>query len=159
MKTSATAVRMRSPWAARNVKRLAAFVAAVALGGVLVAVQATPAVADNGDGLMGCNSGEICFKKNWDGYWNRDIKHFWYGADHGSYSWCACIGGSGGNVQYNTSMYWNRDTQCDVYIVDSAGTTMKMARNGQSNYTWIGYLWNDADFGHQRCSPLLPFGQ
>lgn len=142
--------RMRS-----LVVRIAAVVV-LTIGGV--GTLSTPAAADVGDGNLACSVGEICFKKHNDGNYLDYIKHFWYGADHGGYSWGGRSGASGGAVQFEASMYWNRDTQCTVYMSDASGTTYRMAPQSASGYSYFGWLWNDANFSHQRCSPNAPWG-
>jgi hypothetical protein len=132
----------------------------VAIGALAAAgtiTYAGPALADIGDGSLSCNVGEICFKKHNDGNYLDYIKHFWYGADHGGYSWGGLDGASGGPVQFEASMQWNRDTECTVYMSDAFGTTLSLTRQSQG-YKYVGLLWNDANFSHQRCSPNAPWG-
>lgn len=143
---------------AGGVARVVAWVAAVALAaGLTVAVSAAPASADVGDGLWACSSGEICFKENNDTAWNSDIKHFWWSQQHGILQWCPCEAGNGGNVYEEASMYWNRDTECTAYTLDAAGNVFTMSRSA-SWYQYYGFLWNNANFGHTRCSPTQPWG-
>lgn len=135
----------------RSLVTQTAAVVALTTGGV-AAFSVPAASADVGDGLLACSVGEICFKKNNDGNYEDYIKHFWYGSDHGSLSWGGRSGASGGAVQYTASMEWNRDTSCTVYMSDSYGNNYTMTRQS-TGYKYVGYIWNDANFSHQRCSP------
>lgn len=114
----------------------------------LLAVPVGPAKADVGDGYLSCNVGEICFKKHRDTNYTSGIKHFWYSQRHDNWTWG---GGGSGSVVWSASMWWNRDTQCAIYIVDGYSGQIRV-NSGGSNYSWVGLLWNDANYAHSRCS-------
>ncbi|WP_203794675.1 hypothetical protein, partial [Actinoplanes derwentensis] len=87
----------------------------------------------------------------------RYIKHFWYGQQHGGYNWGGESGYSGGAISYDVSMVWNRDTSCTVYMTDGYDNWWSYARSS-SGYGWVGYLYNDSNWAHTRCSTTRPFG-
>ncbi|MBQ1050241.1 hypothetical protein KBX50_17410 [Micromonospora sp. C51] len=122
---------------------------AMVFAGLFVAAGPAQA-ADVGDGYLSCNRGEICLKKNWDSKYNDAIKHFWYSQRHDNYNW----GGNNasGSVVFAASMFWNRDTQCRVYVVDGYNGSWSYAANSSSGYGWVGLLYNDANYAHSRCS-------
>lgn len=145
---------------------LGAFVTAL-LGIVAILAVPSPASAvDRGDGLLACTVGEICLKKHNDTAWTSDLRHFWYNdLDHNNDTWS---GPQGGTVGENASMYWNRDTACDVYILDYKPVIglyqwLQIYQNGSSWYFYAGdylsgggssgFTWNDLNDGHRRCAP------
>src|SRR4051794_34815943 len=124
----------------------------------LIAVSASPAAADSGDGNVACNNGEICFQFTYGS--NNSIKQFWNGANHysnaahGAYYWFSTLTGS----QTSTLLLdraeglRNRDTSCTVYLwdVDAYGNWfMYDSEPKQSTSFWnIGAKRNN---GHSRC--------
>lgn len=134
-----------------NVRR---WVSAVAAGAALVTAgvvgSAVPASADNGDGDVNCNLGEICFWR----YNNAVLwtKQFWYTADHGGYTWWAGAATNVG-VQDDAVDVTNRDTQCNVRVGDrSAATgvwTWRYFPNDQLRHE-LGAIRNAND-RHERC--------
>ncbi|MEV4630231.1 hypothetical protein AB0J90_28625 [Micromonospora sp. NPDC049523] len=116
-----------------------------------------PAMADVGDGTLNCSVGEICLKKHDDGNYENDLRHFWYNdLNHDNDNWS---GPQGGVVGEAASMYWNRDTACDVYVLDYKPLVglfqwLQMYQNGSSWYFQASdYGWNDMNDGHRRCAP------
>ena len=102
-------------------RRSAAIAAAgVALTAASLVAAPGAASADNGDGLVACNSGEICFWR-YSGavLWT---KQFWYTANHGGYTWWA---GQATNVsmQDDAVDITNRDTDCGVRVGDRSPST------------------------------------
>ena len=91
-----------------------AFVAAT------LSVPTTPAHADNGDGVVACNIGEICF-------WRYDTgvlwtKQFWDTGNHGGYNWwCGCT--TTVRMQDDAVNVTNRDTECRVRVGDRSPNT------------------------------------
>lgn len=128
---------------------------AIALG-----APAAPALADQGDGLLSCNTGEICFKRD-SGGGNSYLRHFWYddmwwtaGGGHGN----EYFTDQGGVVLDRISSEFNRDTECDVYLEDIDGGghwhdyyTMESRQSG--GYYYVGSSKNDRNNGHVRCTP------
>jgi hypothetical protein len=101
---------------------------------------------------LACTNGEICFKKHNDSNWEQYLKHFWYNDlnhDDNNFS------GNGGAVGENASMYWNRDTECGVYVKDYVPIFgdwdyFYMSKGGTSWYNYFG-SFNDENDGHERC--------
>jgi hypothetical protein len=131
--------------------------AAMALLVASLLVSASPArAADVGDGLLACSVGEICLKRHYDTQWESQIKHFWYDdLNHDNNVWY----GTSIIVGEEASMYWNRDTACDVYVLDykpliGLYAWLQMYQNGSTWYWYAGtYGWNDRNDGHRRCAP------
>jgi len=95
-------------------KLLSTALASAALATVGVLSTAGTASADSGDGLVACNSGEICFWRYGSGTtgWT---KQFWYTANHGSYTWWSGQPTSY-RVQDDAAEVTNRDTQCRIRV-------------------------------------------
>jgi transposase len=89
--------------------------------GGFVGAGVTIANADSGDGNLACNGGEICFARD-DGSYTYQ-KHFYYGASHDNYVFTNVTTGSadGGYLKNNADQIRNRDSSCDVKVVDDRG--------------------------------------
>ena len=104
--------------------------AVAAMATAAIAATAGPAQADNGDGAVACNSGEICFwRYNGAVLWT---KQFWRAADHAGYTWYAG-GTTSVRVQDDAVDVTNKDTECRVRVGNYLG-------NG--NWSW-DYIPND----------------
>jgi transposase len=92
--------------------------AAVLLGGLAFAPAAS---ADSGDGLEACNRGEICFTM--DETSHRYRKHFWYSGSHSGYTWWDATADvqTGISVRDSADLIANRDTICNVKVIDDRG--------------------------------------
>jgi hypothetical protein len=134
-------------------------VSALTFGSLL----ATPAYAsddqpdDNGNGLLSCGPGEICFKRDSGGP-NSFLRHYWNSDnDHNDNDDSKVFTDGGGPVMDNISSFLNRDTECDVnmYDVDGFGSwfvyrTVSHDVNDTA-YDFIGSSDNDLNNGHERC--------
>ena len=94
---------------------------ALCLTGGLVVTTAGVAAADSGDGSLACNGGEICFSRD-DGNYTYQ-KHFWYSADHAGYKFVNVTNGTttSSYVRDGADQIRNRDSNCDVKVVDDRG--------------------------------------
>jgi hypothetical protein len=121
-------------------------------GVVVAAAIATgaPAVAnaDSGDGLAACNNGEICFEK--DSPRTGTIKHFYYGAVHGDYTW-GLGPGAGTGMRDSATMFRNRDQSGRVNLYNYVGgTKYTIELLYTSDYHDLGlYGWSDVNDGHE----------
>jgi hypothetical protein len=124
--------------------------AVAALAVTAVAVAPGQANADNGDGLVACNSGEICLYRYDDAIlWT---KQFWYTQNHSGYKWW---GGSPSNidVQDDAVGITNRDTDCWVRIGNHLGNGnwhWQAVPNDHVRDDLIDAVWNRND-RHERC--------
>lgn len=84
-----------------------------------VVTTSPSAVADDGDGLENCNRGEICVHEGQTS--ERYRKHFWYDAVYYSnIKFFDSVTNQyiGLSVLNNVSSVRNRDTECDVRLID-----------------------------------------
>ncbi|MFP8902683.1 hypothetical protein [Streptomyces atacamensis] len=101
----------------RGTGRTAAVVAGFGAAAGLVMGMAPAASADQGDGYVICNRGEICFKE-----WAHDSggpgrRHFyWNDSNHHDDSWH-----KGGAFWDDATYILNRDTQCSVRVHEHVG--------------------------------------
>jgi len=117
-----------------------------------VVLPATAALADDGDGNLACNSGEICY--TWDGTYTYQ-KHFWNAGNDDNYVFTNVTNGvrSGYQVRDNAWGVWNRDTACNVRIVDDRGFYPDDVQTIYRNGGWtklIDSVRNQND-RHERC--------
>lgn len=125
---------------------MAALLAAVGL----IAVPAV-AQADSGDGKLACNYGEICLARDWSDVTYQ--RHFWYsGPTNGNFVNRYTGQSSGGAVANNASAIWNRDSSCNVAIIDTHwyGNNIKWFGKGTSNFVYMGDF-NDVNDEIARC--------
>jgi transposase len=118
----------------------------------MVGAFAAPASADVGDGRLACSSGEICF--------TRDLttnfqKHFWAAGWHTDYTFTDVRNGNGGQgaVRDNAEMIRNRDTRCNVKVVNDHGVLPDQHRTYVNDGTWYilhNEVLNKQD-RHERC--------
>lgn len=111
------AVRLRRQGTIVRISIKAATLAAVAAGTLVFGVH--PASADSGDGLEACNRGEICVHEGQSSEQYR--KHFWYNAIYySSVKFYDSVTNqtTGLAVLNNVSSVRNRDTQCDIRLID-----------------------------------------
>jgi hypothetical protein len=115
---------------------------------------ATPAMADQGDGIKWCDPGEICL--DWANPAGPDQRDFWYGGtDDGNYY--NVVGGYTTEivVHDSASSAWNRDTQCDVLEVNYSGQTVVGSQwFSHTSGDWVGFnnSIQDKNDAHWRCS-------
>lgn len=107
----------------------------------LVLAGSVAAVADSGDGLVGCNSYEICFSRDADN--NRYQKHY-YGSDSdhsNNYFWDTQLNSqTGSKLEDNAYKLRNRDGSCYVRVTDWNGafpstTTSRTTAHGPYSRT------------------------
>lgn len=116
-------------------------VAGLALAGTAVAN------ADRGDGLLSCNSGEICFAEHSGGGGGQ--RHFWYGssshANEGNFS-------SGTRFYHNASSIKNRDTSSNVCVTESGDWVNDSWQFPSRSTTWSNFAndLNDENAKHYR---------
>lgn len=94
---------------------------AVALVVAALGAVSMPAQADVGDGKLACNSGEICFSRDYySGTKPTYQKHFWYSGDHDGYYFVNVNTGVQDTtpLRDNANALRNRDTQCSVKVID-----------------------------------------
>jgi hypothetical protein len=107
------------------------------------------ASADNGDGLLACNSGEICFAENSGGGGGQ--RHFYYGssahANEGNFS-------SGTRFWHNASSIKNRDTVSPVCVTESGDWVNDSWQFPSRSTTWSNFAYdlNDENNSHKRAS-------
>lgn len=132
----------------RSTLRIGLAAAAVAV--TAVAVNPGQANADNGDGLVGCNSGEICLYRYDDAVlWT---KHFYWTQNHAGYTWW---GGQPTNVgvQDDAVGLTNKDTRCWVRIGNYLGNGAWHWHGIPNDFVrrdLIDEVWNRND-RHERC--------
>ena len=99
----------------KNIKRLLFTVGATAA--VAAAIPVGAASADNGDGNLACNRGEICF--TYDGSYKYQ-KQFWNAASHDGYYFTNVSTGAGTSYPLLNDAYgiWNRDTSCQAKVIN-----------------------------------------
>jgi hypothetical protein len=136
-------VRMFSRWIAYISTVMVAATAALAIS--------SPAQADSGDGVIDCNSGEICLAES--GSINY-IKHFWWGAWHDTYKWWDVSASASSNtyVIHTMSYFANKDTDCSITFYDDYGTGVSFG-NGDGNYQSWYVQFAEAVYWYP---PLLP---
>ncbi|WP_059005661.1 hypothetical protein [Streptomyces specialis] len=114
--------------------------AAAVLGVVLsAAVVAAPAAhADNGNGLLQCSRGEICFKEWKHDSGNPGRRHFYYNSDnHHTTVWH-----HGGAFADDATHILNRDSACPVRVykdVGYLGTYQTFVNQPASEDYWQNY--------------------
>jgi len=130
----------------RAIMRIAGGLAATA---ALSIAGATLASADNGDGLLSCNSGEICFAENQGG--GAGQRHFYYGssnhANEGNFS-------SGTPFYHNASSIKNRDTVSPVCVTESGDWVNDSWQFPSRSTTWSNFAYDldDENAKHTRSS-------
>ena len=126
----------------RNLRKIALIAAAISAA---VVVPATAASADGGDGLLACNSGEICL--SWDANTSQQ-RHFYYNANHADYRFA-----NGQPVRDNVYSVNNRDTACSVRIIDDRGfypdDVQVISRN--TGWTRLADSVRNQNDRHERC--------
>jgi transposase len=129
---------------------------AVALAGPLLAgtfIQAGIANADSGDGSLACNAGEICFNR--DGANLTYQKHFWYSGDHSGYTFTNVSTGATGQGYLRDNAYSvkNRDSSCNVKVVDDRGIYPDDYQTIDNNNSWTTLISSvrDQNDRHERC--------
>jgi transposase len=97
-----------------NIKK---FILATTVIGSILAVP-NIASADVGDGQLACNAGEICFARDLDNTTYQ--KHFWYAGSHDGYTFTNVTTGATnqGNLKDGADQLRNRDSVCDVKVID-----------------------------------------
>jgi hypothetical protein len=139
-------------------------VAAMTLAGAIAATQVgfagVATAADIGDGQSPCNKYELCYSKdNPKSQWQKD--YFDSGDDGvGSQYFVDVNSGNAGptKVLNNASSMNNRDSECDVKVVDyNSDGTVILASQDFSNHpdtnSWVGFTsrMNDHNDAHLRC--------
>jgi transposase len=119
----------------------------------MVGVFAAPASADVGDGRLTCNSGEICYSRD-EGNTNYQ-KHFWNAGWHTDYSFTDVRNGTGGQgaVRDGADQIRNRDTRCNVKVVNDHGVLPDQHRTYVNDGSWY-VLHSDVrnkNDRHERC--------
>jgi hypothetical protein len=116
-------------------KKLLTLAAAVAFVGTAV-LNGQSASADVGDGLLSCNSGEICYSR--DPANTTYQKHFWWASDHAGYQFTNVSTGATnqGALQNGADQIRNRDTSCEVKTVDDRGIFPDDVYNVYHDGTW-----------------------
>ena len=126
----------------RAITKIAGGLAATA---ALSFAGATMASADNGDGLLSCNSGEICFAEHSGGGGGQ--RHFYYGsgnhANEGNFS-------SGTPFYHNASSIKNRDTVSAVCVTESGDWVNDSWQFPARSTTWSDFAYdlNDENASH-----------
>jgi len=139
---------------------------AALFGAVLVVSPAMSAGAhaDVGDGTLECVRGEICFEYTHPAsHQNRaGLKHYWYSdLNHAARRFGGNPGnGTGASLVDNIDGFWNRDTECHVYMWDitAQGTWYWFVRlnlNGASGYLPFSDAHDNRNNGHTRCTSTL----
>ncbi len=127
----------------------------LALGGAAAAITTVPAHADNGDGNVACNTGEICF--HYDYSLGNLRRHFWNGdMDHSNdYYWDPANNRQSSIKLMDTAgSFWNRDTECAIKIWDVTSTggwfvTFTAPRGWKGDLRTVGK--QNRNNGHSRC--------
>lgn len=128
----------------------------VSAGAAALAVAGTAvASADSGDNNIPCNKGEICFSRDYGNY--RYQKHFWYAGNHAGYVWFDTVAKVGTNqpIRNSASAVANRDTSCDVRVVNDRGILPDFTVTignlpGSTTWRYVGATLNDANDRHER---------
>ena len=111
------------------------------------------ATADSGDGNLNCNAGEICFNR--DGGTLTYQKHFWYSGNHSGYTFTNVETGAGGQGDLRDNAYSvkNRDSSCDVKVVDDRGVYPDDYQTIANNNSWTTLISSvrDQNDRHERC--------
>ncbi|TWD81516.1 hypothetical protein FB561_2632 [Kribbella amoyensis] len=115
--------------------------------GALGVAGAAVATADRGDGLLACNSGEICFAEHANGSGGQ--RHFYYGsANH------AAEGNFHNGVPFyhNASAIMNRDTVSAVCVTESGDWVNDSWQFPARSTTWSAFAYdlNDENGRHTR---------
>jgi len=121
---------------------------------VMVMAGSAAAVADNGDGLEGCNQYEICFNRDADNY--RFQKHYYGGdSDHANNKFWDKVNNSltGSLLEDNAYHVRNRDGSCYVRVTDWNGLAPSVHDDIPNNGNWIRLNDNvrNQNNEHKRC--------
>lgn len=135
----------------RIISARVALVIALALA-LLTALPALSALADNGDGLESCNSGEICLYR--DSGSDRFTRHFWWSATYdSSHQWWDTVDNQyEGQVRDTLSAVRNKDTTCQVRFTNLLGfwpDETWTVDNDSLRHVAPSYINNESD-KHQR---------
>lgn len=121
-----------------------------------VVTTSPSAVADDGDGLENCNRGEICVHEGQTSEQYR--KHFWYDAVYySSVKFFDSVTNqrTGLQVLNNVSSVRNRDTVCDVTLIDygtDPDTYYKIFKRPDNSVNVnIASAFGDRANAHERC--------
>lgn len=129
-----------------------AMISAVTVGVVGSGALLVPAAADSGDGLLGCNTYEICFSRDLSNTTYQ--KHFYYGGVHDGYSFTNVNTGATGQgaLKDNAAQVRNRDGSCDVKVIDYNGALPSASHTIANNNTWTNLKdgVRDQNNEHQR---------
>jgi transposase len=122
--------------------------------GATVGLAAVASAADNGDGYLACNAGEICFAKD-DGSTTYQ-KHFFWGADHANYTFVNTSSGAATAflLKDNADQVRNRDSSCAVRVIDDRGIIPDDWQDIPNNGNWttlISSVDNENDRHERRC--------
>jgi transposase len=143
--------------------RLPTRVAATAVAATAAALGALfagagTAAADDGDRSPACNRGEICFSR--DNPASRYQKHFWYAGNHAGSNWydVSARKVTDWGVRNDASSLSNRDTICDVKVVNDRGVLpdfIQIVPNRPAVNVFVGLdRVNDANDRHERTNCL-----
>lgn len=128
----------------RAITRIAGGLVATA---ALSVAGATLSSADRGDGLLACNSGEICFAEHSGGRGGQ--RHFYWGssnhANEGNFS-------SGTRFYHNASSIKNRDTSSPVCVTESGDWVNDSWQFPARSTSWSNFAYdlNDENGKHHR---------
>jgi hypothetical protein len=124
-------------------------VGGLAVTAALAVAGGTMASADNGDGQLACNSGEICFAEHAGGGGGQ--RHFYYGSsahgNEGNFS-------SGTPFWHNASSIKNRDTVSAVCVTESGDWVNDSWQFPSRSTTWSNFAndLNDENNSHKRAA-------